>query len=141
MLIGARTPEDLLYPTEYDTWRGADIDVRVTVDRANSGWTGRVGVVTTLFDRLAGDPAATTAFVCGPEVMMRFAALALIDRDVPPAAVRVSLERNMRCGAPDTWPSRCGYSTRAGSGGGGSPLSTMDTRWSARPRCAGPAGS
>ncbi|TML22522.1 MAG: hypothetical protein E6G35_15570 [Actinobacteria bacterium] len=34
VLIGARTPEDLLYPKEYDTWRGADLDVRVTVDRA-----------------------------------------------------------------------------------------------------------
>ena len=56
------------------------------------------GVVTTTLDGLPTDPAATTAFVCGPEVMMRFAARALVDRGVRPGAVRVSLERNMRCG-------------------------------------------
>jgi len=30
--------------------------------------------------------------------MMRFTALALADRGVPGSAIRVSLERNMRCG-------------------------------------------
>jgi NAD(P)H-flavin reductase len=98
VLVGARTPADLLYPDEYATWRAAGLDVHVTVDRAAAGWTGHVGVVTTVLDGLPADPAATTAFVCGPEVMMRFAARALVDRGMPPAAVRVSLERNMRCG-------------------------------------------
>jgi anaerobic sulfite reductase subunit B len=98
VLIGARTPGDLLYVNEFDRWRAAGLTVRVTVDRADSGWRGHVGVVTTLLDGLPVDPAATTAFVCGPEVMMRFAARALTDRGVPPRAVRVSLERNMRCG-------------------------------------------
>ncbi len=98
VLVGARTPADLLYPAEYGTWRKAGLDVRVTVDRADAGWTGHVGVVTTVLDGLPADPAATTAFVCGPEVMMRFAARALVDRGVRPEAVRVSLERNMRCG-------------------------------------------
>ncbi len=98
VLIGARTPADLLYPDEYDVWRAAGIEVQVTVDRADAGWTGHVGVVTTVLDGLGVDPAVTTAFVCGPEVMMRFAARALVDRGVPAAAVRVSLERNMRCG-------------------------------------------
>jgi anaerobic sulfite reductase subunit B len=98
VLVGARSPGDLLYPDEYDEWRAAGLDVRVTVDRADAGWTGHVGVVTTVLDDLGVDPAATTAFVCGPEVMMRFAARALIDRGVPATAVRVSLERNMRCG-------------------------------------------
>jgi anaerobic sulfite reductase subunit B len=97
VLVGARTPGDLLYPDEYDEWRAAGLDVRVTVDRADAGWTGHVGVVTTVLDDLGVDPAATTAFVCGPEVMMRFAARALVDRGVPATAIRVSLERNMRC--------------------------------------------
>jgi NAD(P)H-flavin reductase len=98
VLVGARTPEDLLYPNEYDAWRAAGLEVHVTVDRAGAGWTGNVGVVTMLYSRLSIDPAATTGFLCGPEVMMRFAALGLIDRGVPAAAIRVSLERNMRCG-------------------------------------------
>jgi len=98
LLIGARTPGDLLYPDEYDDWRAAGVDVRVTVDRAAAGWTGNVGVVTTLLDGLGVEPASTTAFVCGPEVMMRFAARDLTDMGVPAGAVQVSLERNMRCG-------------------------------------------
>ncbi len=98
VLIGARTPEELLYPDEYGSWRDAAIEVLVTVDRARAGWTGHVGVVTTLVDAVAFDPGSATGFVCGPEVMMRFAARALVDRGVAPAAVRVSLERNMRCG-------------------------------------------
>jgi anaerobic sulfite reductase subunit B len=98
VLIGARTPADLLYPGEYDAWRAAGLDVRVTVDRADAGWTGHVGVVTTVLGALPVEAGSTTAFVCGPEVMMRFAARGLVDRGVRPAAVRVSLERNMRCG-------------------------------------------
>jgi NAD(P)H-flavin reductase len=98
VLIGARTPADLLYPDEYDEWRRAGIDVRVTVDRADAGWAGHVGVVTTVLDGVAAAESRTTAFVCGPEVMMRFAARGLTGLGVAPAAIRVSLERNMRCG-------------------------------------------
>jgi anaerobic sulfite reductase subunit B len=98
VLIGARTPADLLYTGEYAAWRGSDAQVLVTVDRADAAWKRHVGVVTTLFGLANFSPAGTVAFVCGPEVMMRFAARGLIDRGVPAEAVRVSLERNMRCG-------------------------------------------
>jgi NAD(P)H-flavin reductase len=98
VLIGARTPGDLLYPDEYDRWREHGADVRVTVDRADSGWPGHVGVVTTVMAGLGVDPTSTVAFVCGPEVMMRFAARGLLGQGLPAASVRVSLERNMRCG-------------------------------------------
>jgi len=98
LLVGARTPADLLYPREYPTWRAAGVQVLVTVDRADAGWGGHVGLVTTLLGRTGFTPDGTVAFVCGPELMMRFTARALGDLGVPAAAVRVSLERNMRCG-------------------------------------------
>jgi NAD(P)H-flavin reductase len=98
VLIGARTPADLLYPTEYEAWRAAGLDVHSTVDRADTGWNGNVGVVTTLFDRVDVDPDRTVAMLCGPEVMMRFAARGLLALGTDPQAIRVSLERNMRCG-------------------------------------------
>jgi NAD(P)H-flavin reductase len=98
VLIGARTPADLLYADSYDDWRARGAGVRGTVDRADAGWGGTVGLVTTLMDDLGLDAASTTAFVCGPEVMMRFVARRLVHLGVPAAAVRVSLERNMRCG-------------------------------------------
>jgi NAD(P)H-flavin reductase len=98
VLIGARTPDDLLYRDEYRHWRAAGLDVLVTVDVADAGWSGEVGLVTTLFDRVALRAAGTVAYICGPEIMMRFCARDLIDRGVPAANTWVSLERNMQCG-------------------------------------------
>ena len=78
--------------------------MQVTVDRAAVGWRGHVGVVTQLIDRADVAPAATLALVCGPEVMMRLAARALCERGVAPGSIRLSLERNMRCGTAE-----CGH--------------------------------
>ena len=50
-------------------------------------WRGDVGVVTTLIPRATFDPLHAVAFVCGPEVMMRFAAKELLGRGVPPAEI------------------------------------------------------
>ncbi len=98
VLVGARSPAEILFAGELEAWRhGWGVDVQVTVDRATPGWRGEVGVVTRLIERTGMEPARTTAFVCGPEIMMRFAARALIERGVPPAGVQVSLERNMEC--------------------------------------------
>jgi NAD(P)H-flavin reductase len=98
LLIGARTPATLLFPRELATWRAQfGIEVQATVDAADPTWSGHVGVITTLVPRATFDPAATTAFVCGPEVMMRFAAADLVHRGVPPELVFLSMERNMKC--------------------------------------------
>jgi NAD(P)H-flavin reductase len=98
VLYGARTPDDLLYPREWQIWHERGLDVRVTVDAAPSGWDGTVGVVTTLVERAAFDPATAVALVCGPEIMMRFAAQALAARGVGSERTYVSLERAMKCG-------------------------------------------
>lgn len=98
LLFGARRPEDILFRHEVEAWRARlDIEVDVTVDHAPSNWRGHVGVVTTLISRLELDPAKTLAMVCGPEVMMRFVALALADRGVAESDIYLSMERNMKC--------------------------------------------
>lgn len=100
VLVGARTPADLLFSSDLATWeRRPDIALSVTVDQARSEWRGNVGLVTSLIKRATFDGPRTTAFVCGPEVMMRVVARALIDRGLSESAIRLSLERNMRCGA------------------------------------------
>jgi anaerobic sulfite reductase subunit B len=98
LLVGARTPADLLYGDELPRWTAAGVRVGVTVDRPSDGWTGNVGVVPALIPAARFDPARAVAFVCGPEVMLRFTARALLDRGLPASRLRVSLERNMRCG-------------------------------------------
>ncbi len=98
VLYGARTPGDILYRRELERWRGRfDMEVAVTVDRADPSWAGNVGVVTKLVDRARFDPLHTTAFVCGPEIMMRYAVAELEKRGVAGDAVHVSMERNMKC--------------------------------------------
>lgn len=98
LLFGARSPRDILFAREIETWRGRfDVDVEVTVDRAGPEWRGAVGVVTTLIPRAQLDAESTTAFVCGPEVMMHFTQRDLARRGVPEEQVWISMERNMRC--------------------------------------------
>lgn len=100
LLYGARTPVDLLFTREVERWRGRfDLEVMVTVDAADRSWRGDVGVVTKLFRRLTIDPDDAAALVCGPEIMMRFAASGLVDAGVDEAAIWLSMERNMQCGA------------------------------------------
>lgn len=98
LLAGARSPAELIFSRELETWRGRDADVRVTVDHGSEAWNGPVGLVTTLIEDAVVDPAGTAAFVCGPEIMMLRCAEALMQRGVAATDIRVSLERNMRCG-------------------------------------------
>ena len=98
LLYGTRSPDDILFRRELDSWRERPgIDVGVTVDHAQSGWGGHVGVVTTMISRATFDPANTIALVCGPEIMMRFAAAALGDAGLSDDTIYLSLERNMKC--------------------------------------------
>jgi NAD(P)H-flavin reductase len=99
LLYGARSPEDILFAEDMDAWaRDHGLVVEVTVDYGPPSWTGRVGLVTNLVARAGFDPLHTLALVCGPEVMMRYAATALVARGVRPERIRLSMERNMKCG-------------------------------------------
>ena len=83
---------------ELERWR-ATAYVDTTVDAAGPEWTGKVGFVPKLLSAARFDADSAVAFVCGPEIMMRFSADALVERGVAPERIYVSLERNMRCGA------------------------------------------
>lgn len=102
LLVGAREPSLLPYQEELDWWLGTmeslGVELHLTVDEApDPGWLHGVGVVTTLFPKAKIEPARTTAFVCGPEIMMRFSGKGLLEMGVPVDHVFVSMERNMQC--------------------------------------------
>jgi len=98
LLYGTRSPADILFQKDLEHWRARfDLEVYVTVDRAMSSWRGNVGVVTGLIPKAPFDPSQTTALVCGPEVMMRFAVQELVRRGLNPSDIYVSMERNMKC--------------------------------------------
>ena len=98
VIYGARTPEDLQFTEEYDTWEANGIEMMVCVDSCGDDWTGLVGVVPMLFYNLRIDGKKGALLTCGPEIMMHFAAYEAIARRVPRERIFVSLEKNMKCG-------------------------------------------
>jgi NAD(P)H-flavin reductase len=111
LLYGTRRPEDILFRRQLAAWRQQlDMQIEVTVDHAGTDWRGHVGVVTKLIPRLGVDAESAMALVCGPEVMMRFAASALQDVGLPEQSIHLSLERNMKCAV-----GLCGHCQFAGS--------------------------
>lgn len=98
LMVGSRTPADILYRRELERWRRRpDLEVLLTVDYADAGWRGHVGVVPALIPHAGLDPRETLALVCGPEVMMRFAANALLAAGIDAGRIHLSMERNMKC--------------------------------------------
>jgi NAD(P)H-flavin reductase len=98
IMVGSRSPEDILYRRELEHWRRRpDLEVLLTVDHADADWRGHVGVVPALIPHAGLDPAETLALVCGPEVMMRFTANALLAAGIRPERIHLSMERNMKC--------------------------------------------
>ena len=102
LLLGARTPDLLPYKDQLDEWvalmERLGVELHLTVDEAVGAWLYDVGVVTTLFPKAQIEPARTTAFMCGPEIMMRLAGRGLVDLGVPVDRVWLSMERHMQCG-------------------------------------------
>jgi NAD(P)H-flavin reductase len=126
LLYGAKTSDDLLFRRQLAQWN-EEITVLLAADQVRgelgtpdarmrsspSGW-GRVweplplpvqeGVVTKLFPRVHTALPETITFMCGPQVMMKFAAGALILDGQSPHDIYVSLERRMECGL-----AQCGH--------------------------------
>ncbi len=106
LIAGARSRAEFLFADELAQWqRDQLIEVHITVDVPVQGWPGDVGLVTEPLRRLTLVADRTTAFLCGPEPMMRFGAEALLVKGLSPSDIRVSLERNMQCGVG--WCGHC----------------------------------
>jgi NAD(P)H-flavin reductase len=98
LMVGARSPFDLLYQQEYLEWKNDEVEIQATVDRGTDDWPGNVGVVTTLMHRVRlANPQQAIVLTCGPEVMMRYVAQAALQRKIPATNIWLTLERNMNC--------------------------------------------
>ena len=105
ILLGCGKPEDLLYSDELDEWtKRLDVNFECTVDRADSGWKGNVGLITSLIPGVNLDPVRTFAVVVGPPVMYKFVISMLLEKGIPERQILISLERHMKCGL-----GKCGH--------------------------------
>jgi len=99
LIVGARSRTDFVFAAQLEKWsHEPQIELHLIVDAPTPGWTGEVGLVTAPLSRLVLDVDRTTAFLCGPEPMLRFGAEALLAKGLAAQHIRVSLERNMQCG-------------------------------------------
>ncbi|MHB9026134.1 MAG: FAD/NAD(P)-binding protein [Armatimonadota bacterium] len=105
ILFGTRTPTDRLFLPELTAWASrTDVTMLETVDRAEDGWHGNVGVITTLLPKVAINPVTTRVAICGPPIMYKFVINALAANGIPLEHIYVSLERRMKCGV-----GKCGH--------------------------------
>jgi len=100
ILVGARSPEEILFKGDLASWsaRRDDVRVLVSVDAARETWTGRIGVITTLFDEIDSDVEDAYAFICGPPVMYRHCLRKLLGMGLYENHLWMTLERRMKCG-------------------------------------------
>jgi NAD(P)H-flavin reductase len=93
---GARTKKDLYFMQEYKGWQMAGIQVGITVDVGDESWTGNVGMVTSLLDKV--EMSSGSAVICGPPIMMKAVASKLMAKGFAHEDIYVSMERHMKCG-------------------------------------------
>lgn len=97
MCYGARTPEDIVYKYQIEDFR-KEIELLLTVDKADKNWKETEGVVTVLLDKVKINLKNSVAVVIGPPVMMKFGTLKLLDKGYKPKDIYLSMERKMYCG-------------------------------------------
>ena len=99
ILYGTKSPEQLLFDYQYESWRRIDdVNIEIIVEEPDDAWTGPVGMLTKLLDGVQVDADETYAIVCGPPVMFKFVCTQLNRMGIPMDRMYVSLERRMHCG-------------------------------------------
>ncbi len=99
ILYGTKSPDQLLFDYQYESWRRIDdVDMQIIVEEPNDSWNGPVGLITKLLGDLDVTPNETYAIVCGPPVMFKFVCRQLSQMGIPMDQMFVSLERRMHCG-------------------------------------------
>jgi len=107
IFYGSKTPKELMYVSNLREWgSSAGVECHLTVDRADKGWTGNVGIVGSLFKKSGVKVPVdnTVAFVCGPPVMFRFVIKDLLALGFQERNIVSTLERYMKCGV-----GKCGH--------------------------------
>ncbi|MHA1734384.1 MAG: FAD/NAD(P)-binding protein [Promethearchaeota archaeon] len=105
VVYGARTPGDLLYDGDLNRWEQRDdINLVLTIDAPQDGWTRKVGYVPSVLKDTAPSSDNAVAVVCGPPVMIRFSIPVLVEAGFPDEKIFLSLENRMKCGV-----GKCGH--------------------------------
>ena len=99
VVYGARSREDFVkYEELTEDWPARpDVQVHLTIDRPQEGWTGNVGFVPAFLKDLAFTPDKTVC-LCGPPIMIKLCLQALTEMGFRKDQVYTTLELRMKCG-------------------------------------------
>ncbi len=99
IINGARTPQDLAFATEFDTWAASPrTKLELTVDAGDESWTGRVALIPSVVSELGLSPDNAIAIVCGPPIMIHFTLIELKKLSFENKQIVTTLEGKMKCG-------------------------------------------
>ena len=100
VVYGSRSKDDLLDLDEIqNSWTLPEnnVNVHLTIDRAQEGWDGHVAFVPTYVKELGFDPNKTV-LVCGPPIMIKFVLQALTELGFEKTQIYTTMELRMKCG-------------------------------------------
>ena len=104
LIAGFKSPKDVLFAKDLEEW-SKKLDVVLTVDGAEEGYKGNIGLVTKYIPELKfNDLSNVSAVVVGPPMMMKFSVAEFLKLNVAEKNIWVSYERNMHCGI-----GKCGH--------------------------------
>ncbi|ATV05662.1 anaerobic sulfite reductase subunit AsrB [Fusobacterium vincentii] len=104
LIAGFKSPKDVLFAKDLEEW-GKKLDITLTVDGAEEGYKGNIGLVTKYIPELKfNDLSNVSAVVVGPPMMMKFSVTEFLKLNVAEKNIWVSYERNMHCGI-----GKCGH--------------------------------
>ncbi|MGA2296939.1 MAG: FAD/NAD(P)-binding protein [FCB group bacterium] len=101
IIYGARTVQDLVYKRELEDWKAMpDVKTVVTVDPGGetSDWTGEIGFVPTIVEKVAPSGDNTIAIICGPPIMIKYTFPVMLKLGFKEENIITTLENRMKCG-------------------------------------------
>jgi NAD(P)H-flavin reductase len=101
IFYGARTVNDLVYKQEQEEWKSRpDVNLHLTVDPGGQTpeWTGEVGFVPSIVEKIAPASENTIAIVCGPPIMIKNTFPVLKKLGFTGENIFTTLENRMKCG-------------------------------------------
>jgi len=99
VIYGNRESGEVLYRDVLGEWeKRDDINVVLTIDREQEGWTRKVGFVAPIVKEVSPSPENAVAIVCGPPIMIKTTIDVLKELKFSDEQILLSLEMRMKCG-------------------------------------------
>ncbi len=99
VIYGARSMNDLVeYKEILEEWeKDPFVEVNLTIDREQEGWSGHVGFIPNFVKELNPD-VAKTVLICGPPIMIKFTLAGLKELGFKDTQIYTTMEMRMKCG-------------------------------------------